>query len=116
MSNSENLVAFEVALREDKNLQEKFEAAKKRIAENGEASGDADLLVKAASAVGFTFCIADLERNMAQSQELIDDELEIITGGIDTWCWRNYGCYLIYKDQKDSDTTSFGQNQNIKFG
>ena len=50
MSKSENILAFEAALKENKELFEKFTAAKKRIAENKEAASDGELLVKAAAA------------------------------------------------------------------
>ena len=46
MSKSENMLAFEAALKENKELQEKFEAAAKRMTENKEAQGN-EVLIKA---------------------------------------------------------------------
>ena len=95
MSKSENILAFEAALRESRELQEKFEAAKKRIADNKEASCDGEMLVKAAAEVGFTLTVAEIERSFAQNQELSDDELASVAGGFD-WCWSDYDCVMFY--------------------
>ena len=103
MSKSENLLAFEAALKESKELQEKFAAAQKRIAENKEASSDGELLVKAAAEIGFTLSMEELERAFAQDQELSDEELDNVVGGVnngsanDTWCVKDYACYFVYK-------------------
>ena len=40
MSKSENILAFEAALKESKELQEKFEVSRKRIIDNKEAVSD----------------------------------------------------------------------------
>ena len=82
MSQFENIVAFEAALKESKELQEKFEAAKKRIVENNGATNKAELLAKAATEVGFALNVADLERAIAEAQELSEEELEQVSGGI----------------------------------
>ena len=84
MSQFENIVAFEAALKESKELQEKFEAAKKRIVENNGATNKAELLAKAATEVGFALNVADLERAIAEAQELSEEELEQVSGGMDT--------------------------------
>ena len=81
MSKSENILAFEAALKENKELREKYEAAQKRIIENKEAESDGEVLVKAAAEVGFTLTLEELERAMAQYQELNDEELEDVAGG-----------------------------------
>ena len=103
MDNFENIKAFEAALKENKELQEKFAAAQKRIAENKEASSDGELLVKAAAEIGFTLSMEELERAFAQDQELSDEELDNVVGGVnngsanDTWCVKDYACYFVYK-------------------
>jgi predicted ribosomally synthesized peptide with nif11-like leader len=81
MSKSENMIAFELALKESKELREKFVAAQKRIAENKEASNDVELLVKAAAAVGYTLTVAEIERAIAQAQEINDEDLAKVAGG-----------------------------------
>jgi predicted ribosomally synthesized peptide with nif11-like leader len=81
MSKSENMIAFELALKESKELREKFVAAQKRIAENKEASNDVELLVKAAAEVGHTLTVAEIERAIAQAQEINDEDLAKVAGG-----------------------------------
>ena len=101
MSKSENIKAFEAALKENKDLQDKFVAAKKRIVENKEAAGDIEMLVMAAAEVGFTLSAAEVERAIAENQELNDEELERVTGGcIYCMCWMDYGCFLLYKTSR----------------
>ena len=101
MSKSENVKAFEAALKDNKDLQEKYEAALKRIVENKEATGDGETLAKAAAEVGFSLTMADLERKQAENEELSDDDLEMVSGGADTRyetaCWSNYHCQLNHK-------------------
>ena len=81
MSKSENMIAFELALKERKELREKFVAAQKRIAENKEASNDVELLVKAAAEVGYTLTVVEIERAIAQAQEINDEDLAKVAGG-----------------------------------
>jgi hypothetical protein len=84
MSKSENILAFEAALKENRELLEKFEAAKKRIVENKEATNDAEILVKAAAEVDFSLTVAEVERSIAEMQELNEEDLEKIAGGVDS--------------------------------
>lgn len=81
MSKSENILTFKAALQESKELQEKFAAAKKRIAENQEAATGVELLVKAAAQVGYTLDADELARAIAQMQELSEEELAKVAGG-----------------------------------
>ncbi len=107
MSKSETLVAFEAALKESKELQEKFAAASQRIAENKEAESDGELLVKAAAEVGFTLTMEELERAFAQIQELNEEELGNVSGGASNTqdlCWKDYSCSFVYHhDSTDKD-------------
>ena len=104
MSKSENILAFEAALKENKDLREQYEAALKRIAENKEAASDGEVLAKAAAEVGFTLTMAELERAMAQAQKLDDEDLAQVSGGTDEeewiWCLDIWYCFaaLIHGD------------------
>ena len=82
MGKFENILTFEAALQGSKELQEKFASAKARIAESGEAASDAELLVKAAAEVGYTLTVEELERAIAQAQEVNEEELAKVAGGI----------------------------------
>ena len=109
MRKSETLKAFETALNESKELQENFVAAQKRIVENDAASSDGELLVKAAAEVGYTLTMAELERVMAQSQELSDEELNRVVGGADKnddWCLFNHHCFATLRHTDDGSTTA----------
>ena len=99
MSKSENILAFEAALKENKELQKKFVAAQKRIIENKEAESDGELLVKVAAEIGFTLSVAEIERSMAQNQELSDEELDNVAGGAGKeWCSAAYYCFMVYEN------------------
>ena len=103
MSKSKNVLAFEAALKENEELREKFVAAQQRIAEENEDVGDGEILVRSAAEVGFTLTMEELERAMAQSQELDDDELERVSGGVGIfdrdWCWVEYLCNAFYNNR-----------------
>lgn len=105
MSKSENILAFEAALKESKELREKYEAALKRIAESKEASCDGEVMTKAAAEVGFTLSMAELERAMAQAQELSEEDLAQVSGGANekeewVWCLDIFYCFaaLVHGD------------------
>ena len=104
MSKSENILAFEAALKESKELQEKYAAAQKRISEAKEASSDGELIVKAAAEIGFTLTVAELERALAQVEELNEEELGNVSGGAATaeaLCLYDYYCYTAYMHDND---------------
>ena len=104
MSKSESFLAFEAALKDSKELQEKFIAAQKRIIENKEAASDGEVIVKAAAEIGFTLTIEELERALAQAEELNEEELGNVSGGAATaeaLCLYDYYCYTAYNHDND---------------
>ena len=110
MSKSETIKAFEAALHESKELQEKFVAAQKRIVENKEASSDSEVLVKAAAELGFTLAMEELERVAAQAEELNDEELKQVSGGFSggdyapdnyATCLGAYYCHYVWAHDED---------------
>ena len=93
MSKSGSVLAFEAALTENKELKAKYDAALKRIIENREAANDGEALVKASAEAGFTLTMPELERSMAQKQELSDEDLARVAGAgdsADTSCLADY--------------------------
>ena len=110
------MLAFEAALKESAELQEKFAAAKKRIAENKEAEGEVKIFVKAATEVGFDLTVADVERAIAEAQELSDEDLENVSGGfIEGWCFFEYFCFIAflgYPPEEDVKETPSGAHGN----
>lgn len=108
MRKSENMLAFEAAMKESKELRDKYVAAQKRIIENKEAGSDGEMLVKAAAEVGFVLTMEELERAIAQAQELSDEELVAVSGGAgnsdDYVCTLDYYCYIAFKHDEDGNT------------
>lgn len=109
MKNCTELNRLEEALRNDTELQKKFEETRKRIAESGEAKNDGEVMVKAAAELGFSITIEDLERAKAAAEELNEDALDMVAGGgyvrvdmcsednrgHDNWCLTLWHCDVI---------------------
>ncbi|MEE1200762.1 MAG: Nif11-like leader peptide family natural product precursor [Christensenellales bacterium] len=116
MSNSENVVAFQNALKENEALRKQFEAALQRISENKEATCDGEAYAKAAAEVGFILTTAEMERFMAGNQTLDDDSLRMVVGGWcafsssngmaegDEHCAVDYHCLLIFRHTENGRT------------
>ena len=101
MNYNNELTRMEETLRNDTELQKKYEETCKRIAESGEAKSDGEIMVKAAAELGFSITIEDMERAKAASEELSDDELDKVAGGT----YRTWGClvfdlcYFVYQKE-----------------
>ena len=94
---SENARKFEKDLQGSEELRSKFEAKLKRIAE---------AITKAAKALGYDIPVSDIEKSMAESSELDQDELESVSGGVGGhWCVSDYACYLAYEHDPDNGNT-----------
>ena len=102
MNNNTELNRLEEALRNDTELQKKLEETRKRIAESGEAKNDGEVMVKAAAELGFSITIEDLERAKAAAEELCDDELNNVAGGVETFLGNN-----VSVDDKGHDNWCF---------
>ena len=100
---TENVREFEKALRENEKLRVKFTAEFKRIAEEKSAGNDCEAYVKAAKALGFDLSLADLEKAIAETQELDLEEMGKAAGGLDEngkhddvgWCIDIYACFTL---------------------
>lgn len=88
--------AFEAALKESEELQQQFQDAMKRVAESGEKSHEQEVIVAAASELGFEFTVEELDRSRAEAQELDDAELEAVAGGSG-----GPGCGSVYDEPED---------------
>ena len=101
----ENRIAeLEKALAADEALAAKF----KEVLESDDVQGlgsDSEALAKAAAAVGIEVSPAEIERGVAQLQELSEDDLEAVAGGIwdtgsagdghDGYCFTIYHCLTV---------------------
>ena len=93
MNKTEKVIAFEAALKGDKELREKFLAAQKSIAENNELD-PVDILLKATAEVGYPLTAAEVECMMAQTEEISDEELAKVAGG--SWSFDDDSIFLPY--------------------
>ena len=108
---TENLKKFEKALKADKALSEKFQAEAQRLVSEKLAANDGEVFVKAAKAVGFEVTPAEVEKAVAERQELDEDEMNAVTGGVNNdiapaeeWedhtaqnCTLEYSCYQFFR-------------------
>ena len=106
MNNNNELNRLEEALRNDTELQKKYEETCKKIAESGKAKNDGEVMVKAAAELGFSITIEELERATAAAEELNEDALDMVAGGrVDmcsednrghnNWCLTLWHCDVI---------------------
>jgi hypothetical protein len=104
------LVELEKALATDKEMAEKFERA--LAGDKCKACGnDAEAFSVAAREVGLDIAPEEVERAMAEAQELDEAELKKVGGGDwsdrdsskyledenghDVWCWTGWHCYTV---------------------
>lgn len=108
----ENYKNFIEALVNDKALAEKFDVEKTRLLQEAGIESDADVVVKAAAALGFSLSRTDLDRARAASESLDLEALEMVSGGgVDDLpkdkgksCAMDYSCWTIVKhDAHSSD-------------
>ena len=100
----ENWKKFEQAIRDDKELAQRYEEELKRIATEKSAGSDDEGFAKAAQALGFDVTVSDIEKARAETQELDPEELDKAAGG---WCWGSYDCYTAWHhDTPDEDGTA----------
>jgi predicted ribosomally synthesized peptide with nif11-like leader len=78
---AKDLNAFLERTREDSAFAEAVKEAGDRIAKAEEISGEGELLVRAAKDLGYEFTLGDIERSIADEQEVDDTELERVAGG-----------------------------------
>ena len=84
---------FEKALREDKELVDKFNSLSKELAAAGELS-EYEVFAQAAGKLGYDISITDIELARAECQELDDETLDTVAGG--RWCWYSNLCVIVF--------------------
>ena len=89
-----DLKAFLTRMEEDSAFAEEVKAKGDNIAEAEKLSDGREILVKAGKELGYEFTMGDLERSIADDQELDDEELAKAAGGEiiyfpsgEPWCW-----------------------------
>ena len=114
MSNLNELKRFEQDLRASEELRKKLDEAVKRIAAEGKAQSDGEIMVKAAKELGYEISIAALEQAQAEAEHLDPAELGQVAGGLgdkvdgddhDAWCltiWHCFGATLHTTPSEDN--------------
>ena len=78
---AKDLKAFLERMKEDSAFAEKVKETGDRIKKDEENLGEGEVLVRAAKELGYEFTLGDIDRNIADEQELDDDELASAAGG-----------------------------------
>ena len=81
MVKSDELKRFQSDLDANAELRSKFEEACKRYGEEGADETRSAIMVKAAADLGYGIGLAEMERLVAESQKLSDDEMQSVAGG-----------------------------------
>lgn len=93
---AKDLKAFLTKMREDPAFAEEAKAKGKSIAEGEKITDEKELAVKVGKELGYEFTMGDIERSIAEDQELDDKELAKAAGGViigNCWCWgQKYNC------------------------
>lgn len=92
MGKSEEMLRMQSDMNGQPELKEKLELEIKRILEVGEAENDGEAMVKAASALGYTITLEEMERFTADSEQLDVNELDAVSGGFFTDCTSIFVC------------------------
>ncbi len=93
MAKSKDVERFEKDLKENKELQKKFEEAVESYVAKDVKNVDA--MIKAAEEMGYVLTIADLEKIKAEAEELSKDDLETVAGAGKDWCWFIEYCAVV---------------------
>ncbi|MDO4539371.1 MAG: hypothetical protein Q4B54_14490 [Coriobacteriales bacterium] len=85
MGKTDEIRRLEGDLAADESLRERLEGAARRAAEAG-AGSDGEAFAAAAAELGYGVSAADLERSIADAEQIDLDDLESAAGG---WFWMN---------------------------
>ena len=105
----EELKRFEKALNTDKEMKGRLDEICKRLAAEGDAQSDGEVMVQAAKELGYDISIAALEKAKAEAEALDPAELEAVAGGgtdpekVKEGCVVDYGCEYDYHKMTDDE-------------
>ena len=96
----EELKRLENDLKNNEELRRKLDEAVRRIAAEGKAQSDGEVMVAAAKEMGYDVTIAALEQAWAESQQLDPEALADVAGGVEHkyGCTSDYACTGIIND------------------
>lgn len=95
---AKDLKAFLTRLKEDSAFAEEVRTKGKSIMETEKLSDDKELTIRVGKELGYEFTMGDIERSIADDQEVDDKELKKAAGGaiiFGNWCWgEEYSCKI----------------------
>ena len=109
MSNLNELKRFEQDVNASKELKGKLDEICKRIAAEGVAQSDGDVMAAAAKELGYDVSVAALEQAKAEAEKLDPAALEAVAGGKEHpyGCTKDYACtgiiHAVTSDEYDHD-------------
>ncbi len=115
MSSLDELKRFERDLKANEELQKKLDEAIKRIAADGQAQSDGEVMAAAAGELGYGISVTALEQAEAEGEIVDPGELELAAGGFgdkvdgdnhDAWCltlWHCFATTLHTTSSKDNE-------------
>ena len=104
-----DLKAFLTRIKEDSAFANEVREKGKSIMEAEKISSEDELAIKVGKELGYEFTLSDIDRNIAEDQEVDDKELAKVAGGVkigDHWCWgESYACdyFNDYKYECDDE-------------
>lgn len=81
MTRTSEMARLESDLKSSVELRARFEGAARRIADAGEATSDADAMAKAAAELGYGVSASDVEKMIADAENLDEEELVSVAAG-----------------------------------
>jgi len=94
---SENMKRFLDDMKENKEMKEKYEALLVGFLAENKALSETEAIVKAASALGYDVTAAQIERYIADREEVDVDALDRVAGGAETDdCTVSYSCNMAF--------------------
>ena len=112
MTVTDEMIRFEADMKASLALREELDAVMRRIADEGVVESDIELMAKAAAELGYAITTAELERSLAEQEELDSAELEKIAAGVgkdhdvdghDLWCLTAWHCFTATLHTTPSD-------------
>ena len=96
---AKDLKEFLTRIKEDSSFANEVREKGKSIMEAEKISSEDELAIKVGKELGYEFTMSDIDRNIAEDQEVDDKELAKAAGGYiddDGWCWgESYGCIYV---------------------
>ena len=109
---AKDLKAFLTRIKEDSAFANEVREKGKSIMEAEKISSEDELAIKVGKVLGYEFTMSDIDRSIAEDQEIDDKELKKAAGGYISeggWCWgESYGCSYFNDHDMDCPDSYWG--------